>query len=138
MTVPGLSDFATRAGTDGEWKLASRFWTGAGVDRGLLEQQVSLGWGVMALALMAIAGWWARAEPTTALTRAPILAVVAAIAIVCSLSPETAIGPFTVMRPSALLSDLLPMFRSYARFGVVVQLMAVLLAGILSAPSRQD
>ena len=32
--------------------------------------------------------------------------------------------------PSALLYDVVPMFRSYARFGVVVQLMAALLAGI--------
>jgi hypothetical protein len=34
------------------------------------------------------------------------------------------------VRPSALLYDIVPMFRSYARFGVVVQLMAALLAGI--------
>jgi hypothetical protein len=49
---------------------------------------------------------------------------------VCSLSPEQTIGPVTFVRPSALLYKVLPMFRSYARFGVVVQLMAVLLAGI--------
>jgi hypothetical protein len=35
-----------------------------------------------------------------------------------------------VMRPSALLYPILPMFRSYARFGIVVQLMTALLAGI--------
>ena len=32
--------------------------------------------------------------------------------------------------PSALLYGLVPMFRAYARFGVVVQLMAALLAGV--------
>ncbi len=108
----------------------SRFWTGAGVDRGLLEQQVSLGWGVMALALVAMAGWSASARPTATQRRVPILVVVAAVALVCSLSPETAIGPLTVRGPSALLYELWPMVRSYARFGVVVQLMAVLLAGL--------
>jgi hypothetical protein len=49
---------------------------------------------------------------------------------VCSLSPERTIGAFTFVRPSALLYNVVPMFRSYARFGVVVQLMAALLAGI--------
>ena len=52
------------------------------------------------------------------------------MALVCSLSPERTIGGFTIAGPSALLYVLLPMFRSYARFGVVVQLMAALLAGI--------
>ena len=51
-------------------------------------------------------------------------------ALVCSLSPERTIGAFTFVRPSALLYTVVPMFRSYARFGVVVQLMAALLAGI--------
>ena len=51
-------------------------------------------------------------------------------ALVCSLSPERTIGAFTFVRPSAFCYDVVPMFRSYARFGVVVQLMAALLAGI--------
>jgi hypothetical protein len=55
---------------------------------------------------------------------------VAAVALLCSLSPERTIGAFRFVRPSAVLHDLLPMFRAYARFGVVVQLMAALLAGI--------
>jgi hypothetical protein len=60
----------------------------------------------------------------------PVLALVGVAALVCSLSPERTIGAFTFVRPSALLYDVVPMFRSYARFGVVVQLMAALLAGI--------
>ena len=48
----------------------------------------------------------------------------------CSLSPERRIGPFTIVRPSGVLYALVPMFRAYARFGVIVQLMAALLAGI--------
>jgi hypothetical protein len=52
------------------------------------------------------------------------------VALICSLSPERAVGPFRFVRPSALLYEIAPMFRAYARFGVVVQLMAALLAGI--------
>ena len=59
-----------------------------------------------------------------------MLAGLAAIALVWSRSPERTIAGVSVVRPSAMLVWLLPMFRSYARFGVVVQLMAVLLAGI--------
>ena len=125
---------------------ARRVWEAAGVDDGLLEQQVSLGWGIVALAL--VAGlWWviaardksakgstAGADRTdareSAFARVPILVIVATAALVCSLSPDWASGMFSFVQPSALLYDVVPMFRSYARFGVVVQLMAVLLAGI--------
>jgi hypothetical protein len=51
-------------------------------------------------------------------------------ALLCSLSPERTIGAFRFVRPSSLLYSVVPMFRSYARFGVVVQLMAALLAGV--------
>jgi hypothetical protein len=60
---------------------------------------------------------------------APMLAVVAAFAMLCSLSPERQIGSLLFVRPSALLYELAPMFRAYARFGVVVGLMTALLAG---------
>jgi hypothetical protein len=125
------------------------------IREGLLEQQVSLGWGIVALGVIAIFGWAAPAEAAArpaevrsatggerwrvrwkdvgrpaSLARVPVLAVVAVTALVCSLSPERTIGTFTFVRPSALLYYVVPMFRSYARFGVVVQLMAVLLAGI--------
>lgn len=107
----------------------ARFWAHAGVDRGLLEQQLSLGWGVVVLALIACGAWAVSRRPAP-LTRVPVLAAVAAVAFFCSLSPEVTIGHLTVWRPSAFLYEALPMFRSFARFGVVVQLMAVLLAGI--------
>ena len=119
--------------------VAGRIWSGARVSDGLLEQQVSLGWSVVALALVAIAGWisgTAQREPGNAPACAlpspvvPVLAALALVGLVCSLSPERAIFGVRVMRPSALLYPILPMFRSYARFGVVVQLMTALLAGI--------
>ncbi len=116
---------------------ARRVWNAAGVSGGLLEHQVSLGWGIVALGLIASFRWLRQStvdgrlstEPPS-LARVPILVVVAVTALVCSLSPERTIGAFTFVRPSALLYYVVPMFRAYARFGVAVQLMAALLAGI--------
>jgi hypothetical protein len=109
---------------------AHRVWDAAGVGGERLEQQVGIGFGVVALGLVAIARWIARDRQPASLAHVPVLAVVAGTALLCSLSPERTIGPFTFVRPSALLYEVAPMFRAYARFGVVVQLMAVLLAGI--------
>ena len=107
-----------------------RIWNAVGVGGGLLEQQVSLGWGIVALGLIAVVGWLIRRREPGSLARVPVLVLVAVTALVCSLSPERTIGMFTFVRPSALLYQFVPMFRSYARFGVVVQLMAALLAGV--------
>jgi hypothetical protein len=107
-----------------------RAWDAAGVREGLLEQQVSLGWGVVALALIALFAWLKGDRDLKPLAVVPVLAAVAGLALLCSLSPERTIAGFTFTRPSALLYSVVPVFRSYARFGVVVQLMAVLLAGI--------
>jgi hypothetical protein len=131
---------------------ARRVWNAAGIGPGLLEQQVSLGWAIVALGLIAVYRWPAFAtaparlakirdmteserrrlddDRPPSLARVPVLIMVAVAALVCSLSPERTIGGFTFVRPSALLYTIAPMFRSYARFGVVVQLMAALLAGI--------
>jgi hypothetical protein len=109
---------------------AQRVWTAADVRLGVLEQQVSLGWGIVALGLIAIFRWTGNSRQPASLVRVPVLVAVAVAALVCSLSPERTIGAFTFVRPSAILYDVVPMFRSYARFGVVVQLMAALLAGI--------
>jgi hypothetical protein len=140
--------------------LARRIWIASRVNEGLLEQQVSLGWSVVALGLIAIWGWLqpfarrsARLPPrrasgqaaerpdarlkgsrytnlSTANASVPILVAVALVALVSSLSPERTIFGVTIARPSALLYPIVPMFRSYARFGVIVQLMAALLAGV--------
>ncbi len=110
-------------------RVAEGVWDRAGVHEGLLEQQVTLGWGVVVLAMVALWAWIGR-RGSAAPRAAPLLATVAAAGLVCSLSPERDLGPFTFTRPSALLYEVVPMFRSYARFGVVVQLMAALLAGL--------
>ncbi len=107
----------------------AELWQTAGVREGLLEQQVSLGWGIVLLGLVAVATA-ARRGRDPILRAVPALAAVAIVALLCSLSPERTIGTFRAVRPSALLYAVLPMFRSYARFGIVVELMAVLLAGM--------
>ncbi len=107
-----------------------RLWLDSGAGGGLLEQQVSLGWGIIALGLVALWRWLARDRRPESLGNVPIIAALAVAAFACSLSPERRIGPFTIVRPSGLLYAVVPMFRAYARFGVIVQLMAALLAGI--------
>jgi hypothetical protein len=112
--------------------VAQRIWTAANVRDGLLEQQVYVGWGILALGATAVGCWlWhVRNRQSAVGVRVPVLVVVAITAVLCSLSPERAIGSQIVAAPSALMYSVLPMFRAYARFGVVVQLMAALLAGI--------
>jgi hypothetical protein len=113
--------------------IAKDVWNTTRVGDGLLEQQVSLGWGLVALGMVAGTGWVigrrGGARPAS-LACVPVVAGVALFALLCSLSPERAIGSFTFVRPSAILYDVAPIFRSYARFAVMVQLMAALLAGI--------
>jgi hypothetical protein len=120
---------------------AARVWEAADVREGLLEQQVTLGFGLVALSLVAVIAWTRRdrnglplqaanARATASLAMVPVLAVVAIAAFVCSLPPPGTAGPFTLAAPSALLYSVVPMFRSYARFGVIVQLMTALLAAI--------
>ena len=110
--------------------MALRIWDGVGVREGLLEQQVSVGVALLVLAAIGALGWFSRDRQPPAAARVPILVWVAVAALLCSLSPERTIGGITFVRPSAWLYEMLPMFRSYARFGVVVQLMTALLAGI--------
>jgi hypothetical protein len=109
---------------------AQRIWGDAGVSVGVLEQQVSLGWGVVGLGLVAIYAWILRRAISPSLFAVPVLVSIALLALVCSLSPERTVGSFTFVRPSAFFYSFAPMFRSYARFGVIVQLMAALLAAI--------
>ena len=134
---------------------ARRIWAASDVTVGMLEQQVSVGWSVVVLGTIAICGWAAAfsrrrfGEPRTRMDgrvagpgprvgpsgpyAVPILAAVAGVALVCSLSPERTAFGVRFMRPSALLYPIVPMFRAYARFGAIVQLMAALLAGIGAA-----
>ncbi len=109
---------------------ATTIWRRFGIGAGLLEQQVSLGIGVVLLGCVALASWFRRSNQTPERWVVPVLAGVAGLALLCSLSPERTIAGVTVERPSAWLYSVAPMFRAYARFGLVVQLMAALLAGL--------
>lgn len=106
-----------------------QFWAGRGLEGAVLEQQVGVGWSLLVLGAVPL--WlWLRGDRTSLAARCiPVLASVAMAALLCSLSPERRIGFFTFVRPSALLYEVAPMFRAYARFGVVVGLMIALLAG---------
>lgn len=107
------------------------FWTERGVGVDLLEhQQVSLALSLILLALVPLWRFARDPHPRTTPPIAPALALLGAAALFCSLSPERAIGSFTFVRPSAFLYELAPMFRAYARFGVVVGLVTSLLAGL--------
>ncbi|MEO8484268.1 MAG: hypothetical protein ABI634_18810 [Acidobacteriota bacterium] len=109
---------------------AADVWTGAGVREGLLEQQVTLGWGLVLLSLVAVFAWMIGHRHQRSTAMVPVLAATALVAVLCSLSPQWGIGSLSVTGPSAWLYNILPMFRAYARFGVVVQLTTALLAAI--------
>jgi len=98
--------------------LARRAGESSGAALGLLEQQLTLGWGLIALSVVAVAARLRHRGAAGPLTAVPVLAAVATVALVCSFPPPS------------WLYDLLPMFRAYARFGSVVQLMIALLAAI--------
>ncbi len=106
---------------------AKRFWETAGVREGLLEQQVFLGWSLIALALVAIGRWLMRRQETNQSTSGAVVPAVAHVPVLVSVG---AVALFFATAPPAWLYHALPMFRSYARFAVVVQLMAALSGGI--------
>jgi hypothetical protein len=110
------------------------FWARHGVAANAVEhQQVGLAWSLLALAAVAVWQWWRGDRGSPGARSVPALVMVAAAAVLCSLSPERDIGPFTFVRPSAVLYAIAPMFRAYARFGVVAGLMVSLLAGMGAA-----
>lgn len=99
--------------------LAGRAGLTSVTDPGLVEQQLALGWGLLALSVVAVVAWIRHRHTAAVLSAVPVLATVAIVALVCSFS-----------LPAAVLYNIFPMFRSYARFGSVVQLMVALLAAI--------
>ncbi len=110
----------------------TRFWHDAGVQAALLEQQVSLGWGIVALAVVAIGAWLRRSSATGCpppLRAVPALLAVGGIAVALSAAPALITG--------SGLYALAPMFSAYARFGVVTHLMLVLLAAMGYVVLRQ-
>ena len=110
------------------------FWTAQGVGVDLLEhQQISVALSLVLLACVPLWRFAREPHPRTTPPIAPALALLGAAALLCSLSPGRTIGSFTFVRPSAFLYELAPMFRAYARFGVVVGLVTSLLGGLGAA-----
>lgn len=124
---------------------ARRFWMQHDPPVRFVEQQVFLGWSPLLLAVAAALASlqvWRRLPASAEDDRRRAKAVLffaglAAIALVCSLSPARQIGRFLFVRPSSLLYEWAPMFRCYARFGMIVQLAVAVLAGLgLTALTR--
>ncbi|MDO8834220.1 MAG: hypothetical protein Q7V01_01430, partial [Vicinamibacterales bacterium] len=101
-----------------------------GPAEGLVERQLTLGAAPVALALAAVMAWLARRRRDSSLRAVPTLTVVALAATWCSLQSPAEHGPSWLAGPAALIHSWVPFFRAYARFGVVTQLMIVLLAGV--------
>jgi hypothetical protein len=111
----------------GAW--ARSFWERQEIDGGLVEQQVTIGIGLLLLAAVSVLSWL-RGGRDNRQRAVPILLILAAFAFLFSLSPRWQLGSVAFTRPSGFLYELLPMFRAYARFGVVLLLAVATLAGM--------
>jgi len=114
-------------------ELAVRFQADQGHAAGLLERQLYVGWGPLLLAAVAVFGWRGARGRDAWMRGVPALVLMAVAALVCSLPPEWRFGAVTLPMPSGALHAVVPMFRAYARFGVLVQLSVAMLAGIGAA-----
>lgn len=95
-------------------------WVAANAGPGLLEQQLGLGAGALVLAGIAITRRW-RSPDDPLVASVPFLLVVGGAAWAASVAG------------GGVLGEILPIFRAYARIGVVAILSIGLLAGIGSA-----
>lgn len=111
----------------GGW--ARDYWVREGNPAGALEQQVMPGWGLLTLAAVAV--WLRIRRGAAALTR-PVwwLLILGTVALLCSLAPGSTLFGWRLPSLAESLYPAAPMFRSYARFGVVVTLAVAVLAGI--------
>lgn len=100
--------------------LSTYVWTAANAGPGLLEQQLGLGVGALVLAGVALTRRW-RSPTDPLMAAVPFLLIVGGAAWAASIFG------------GAVMGDVLPIFRAYARIGVVAVLALALLAGIGSA-----
>ena len=99
-------------------RIAAVVWRREHIGPGLLEQQISLGWGVLGLTGVLLWMFVTRACDSTSRRTAAMLAAIGLWATLLSLAPASS----GILSLSALLHQGLPMFRSYARFGIVTSL----------------
>ncbi len=107
-------------------RIAAAVWRREHIGPGLLEQQISLGWGVLGLTGVLLWVVVTRACDSASRRTAAVLAAIGLWATLLSLAPASS----GVLNLSALLHQGLPMFRSYARFGIVTSLMVAIAAGM--------
>jgi hypothetical protein len=96
--------------------VSASIWTAATAGPGLLEQQLSLGLGAIALAGVAVVQRW-RTPDDRVVASVPMLVSVGGAAWVAS------------MYGGDVLGEVLPMFRAYARISVVAVLSLAMMAG---------
>ena len=99
------------------------------VTLGLLENQLYLGWGLLTLSAVTLATaarrWWTVPEGRPMVA----LAVTALVATFISTGPWSGTCQTGSLAPACLLYRVVPMFRSYARFGAVTALVVAVTAG---------
>lgn len=96
--------------------VSTNLWTAVNAGPGLLEQQLGSGIGVLALAAVAVLSRW-RVPTDAAVAAVPMLVCVGVAAWGAS------------VHGGDLLGGILPMFRAYARIGVVAVLSLTVMAG---------
>ena len=105
------------------WDVLGRF----GINLGLLEQQIFVGFAFTALAVVALAvsAWTWRPEWRYVVA----IGAVGLAAALISVGPATgSCEPFSVA-PACLFFRIVPVFRAYARFAIIVNLMVAIAAG---------
>jgi hypothetical protein len=107
--------------------VASDLFGRFGINVALLEQQIYVGFAFMALAVVALAvsAWTWRPEWRYVVA----IGAVGLVAALVSVGPAMgSCEPFSVA-PSCLLFRVVPVFRVYARFAIIVNLMVAIAAG---------
>lgn len=121
-------------------RFSERVFGRHGINVQLTEEQLYLGYGLLALATVALVFAAIRwlSDIRWRVTAAAL--IVALVAVVVSLGPISGSCEPASMAPGCLIFRIAPMFRAYARFGLIAQLMVAVAAGagavLLAAHSR--